>query len=74
MAEAPTPVLVCTLDELLSQRGITGKALAVGSGISEASIAKWRRNTFSSIDRRAFARLCAYLQVDPGDLLKVGQE
>jgi putative transcriptional regulator len=74
MAAKATPVLVCSLDQLLRERGISGKALAAESGISEASIAKWRRNTFSSVDRRAFGRLCAYLQVEPGDLLKLGSE
>jgi len=65
------PVLVCSLDALLSERGITGRQLALEAGVTEATVSKLRRNTFVSIDAATFARICRYLQVQPGDLLSL---
>ena len=66
-----TPTLVCTLDALLADRGITGKQLSVAAGVTEATVSKLRRNTFVSIDAATFARICDHLQVQPGELLQV---
>jgi putative transcriptional regulator len=65
------PALVCTLNELLADRGITGRQLAEMAGVTEATVSKLRRNTFVSIDAATFARVCASLRVQPGDLLRL---
>lgn len=71
MAAAPQPQLVCSLDALLAERGITGKQLAAQAGVTEATVSKLRRNTFVTIDAATFARICHFLQVQPGELLTV---
>jgi putative transcriptional regulator len=65
------PAMVCTLNELLADRGITGRQLAEMAGVTEATVSKLRRNTFVSIDAATFARVCACLKVQPGDLLRL---
>jgi putative transcriptional regulator len=64
-------VLYCGLDDLLAERGITGRQLSLEAGVTEATVSKLRRNTFVSIDAATFARICRYLQVQPGELLSV---
>jgi len=70
MAKAK-PTLVCTLDALLAERGMTGRQVAEMAGVTEATVSKLRRNTFVSIDAATFARICSCLKVQPGDLLTV---
>lgn len=71
LAAQRDPVLVCGLDALLKERGITGSQLALEARVTEATVSKLRRNAFVSIAAEPFARICRYLKVQPGDLLSV---
>lgn len=71
MPPKAAPKLVCSLDAVLADRGITGKQLSMAAGVTEATVSKLRRNTFVSIDAATFARICSFLGLQPGDLLSV---
>ena len=58
-----------TLDHLLSERGMTGKELALRIGISETQLSLFRSGKVRGIRFATLARMCAVLECRPGDLL-----
>lgn len=66
--------LVSRLDELLAQRGMSGRELAEAAGITEVTVTKLRRNRFQSIDKEVAARVCLALEASPGDLFTIENE
>lgn len=57
-----------TLDDILSERGMTGKELATRIGISETQLSLFRSRKVRGIRFAALARMCAVLGCRPGDL------
>tara|TARA_B100000678_G_scaffold265626_1_gene249900 strand:- start:1943 stop:2185 length:243 start_codon:yes stop_codon:yes gene_type:complete len=58
-----------TLDDVLSERGMTGKELATRIGISETQLSLFRSGKVRGIRFATLARMCAVLGCRPGDLL-----
>lgn len=69
--DATSPRLVSRLDEVMAAKGISGRQLAKAAETTEVSVTKLRRNRFSMIDAAVAARICAALDVQPGDLFTV---
>ena len=62
------PVTI-TLDRLIRDRGLTGKALSKAIGISETQLSMLRSGKVRGIRFNTLARLCAILECKPGELL-----
>jgi len=62
------PVTI-TLDHLIRDRGMTGKALSKAIGISETQLSMLRSGKVRGIRFNTLARLCAILECKPGELL-----
>ena len=62
------PVTI-TLDRLIRDRGMTGKALSKAIGISETQLSMLRSGKVRGIRFNTLARLCAILECKPGELL-----
>lgn len=67
----PTRIM-CHLDRLLRQRGMTGAELASRIGLHENSVSKLRQGDFSFIRLATLDALCRELDCQPGDLLTRG--
>ena len=65
------PVTI-TLDRLIRDRGMTGKALSKAIGISETQLSMLRSGKVRGIRFNTLARLCAILECKPGELLDYG--
>lgn len=61
-----------TLHDLMRQRGITAYALSRGTGLSYPSAYRMSRpgGTFGRLHADTLERLCAFFQVQPGELLR----
>jgi DNA-binding Xre family transcriptional regulator len=61
-----------TLHHLMAQRGITAYALSRGAGLSYPSAYRLSRpaGTFGRLHSDTLERLCQFLEVQPGDLLR----
>lgn len=57
------------LDELIARKGIKARVLAQQVGLSETQLSLFRSGKVKGIRFRTFARLCAVLECQPGDLL-----
>ena len=68
------PSLVCRLDHLMKEKGVTGRQLAAMAQTSEVVITKLRRNRFQMVDKDVTARVCLALDVTPGELLEIERE
>lgn len=58
-----------TLDDVLSERNMTGKALANRIGISETQLSLFRSGKVRGIRFSTLSRMCAILECQPGELL-----
>lgn len=54
---------------LLAERKISGKALAAHVGITEANLSLLRQGKVKGVRFDTLAKICAYLDCQPGDLL-----
>jgi len=63
--------LVVTLDAMLQRRGITGRVLAERIGLSETQLSLFRSGKVRGIRFATLVRICAELDCQPGDLLRV---
>jgi putative transcriptional regulator len=61
-----------TLHQLLRQRGISAYALSRGAGLSYPSAYRLSRpaGAFGRLNADTLDRVCEFLQVQPGDLLR----
>lgn len=62
------PITV-TLDQILADRGMTGKQLAEKIGLSETQLSLFRSGKVKGIRFSTLERMCAVLACQPGDLL-----
>lgn len=58
-----------TLDDVLAERNMTGKALAGRVGISETQLSLFRSGKVRGIRFSTLSRMCAILGCQPGELL-----
>ena len=54
---------------LLAERRVSGKELAEYVGITEANLSLLRQGKVKGVRFETLARICAYLECQPGDLL-----
>ncbi|MDE7054113.1 MAG: helix-turn-helix transcriptional regulator [Oscillospiraceae bacterium] len=57
------------LDEILRERGITGKELCAKIGITEANLSILRSGKASGVRFHTINKICYYLGCDVGDIL-----
>lgn len=65
----PEARVVVTLNQVLAQRGMTGKALAEAVGITEANLSLLRSGKVRGVRFETLAKICSVLDCQPGDLL-----
>lgn len=62
--------IVVTLNEVLKQRGITGKELCAKIGITEANLSILRSGKANGVRFHTINKICYYLECDVGDILR----
>ena len=67
-------MITCRLSAILGERRIKVSDLGRETGIARAVLDRWYHDRASSYDREVMAKLCTYLKVAPGDLLKVVEQ
>ena len=63
--------VVCHLDRLMSERGITGAALAEQVGITPVNLSELKNNRAKEVRFSTLTALCEALDCQPGDLFTV---
>lgn len=63
--------IVCHLDRLMSERGITGTALAEQVGITPVNLSVLKNNRAKAVRFSTLTALCEVLGCQPGDLFTV---
>ena len=63
--------LVVTLDAMLQRRGVTGRELAERIELSETQLSLFRSGKVRGIRFATLLKMCAELDCQPGDLLRV---
>jgi putative transcriptional regulator len=58
-----------TLDQVLSEQGMTARELAQGVGITEANMSLLRTGKVRGVRFSTLEKICAILDCVPGDLL-----
>lgn len=67
----PEPKVVCHLDRLMAQRGITGAALAQQVGITPVNLSVLKNNRAKAVRFSTLAAICQALDCQPGDVFSV---
>ena len=71
MSEPQGPQVVCHLDRIMEERGITGPALAKEVGITPVNLSVLKNNRAKAVRFSTLAALCAALDCQPGDIFGV---
>lgn len=71
MSEAQEPQVICHLDRIMEERGITGAALAKEVGITPVNLSVLKNNRAKAVRFSTLAALCAALDCQPGDIFAV---
>ena len=71
MSEPQGPQVVCHLDRIMQERGITGAALAKEVGITPVNLSVLKNNRAKAVRFSTLAALCAALDCQPGDIFGV---
>lgn len=58
-----------TLDVVLARRKVKSKELAAHVGITEANLSMLKQGRVKGVRFETLARICAYLDCQPGDIL-----
>ena len=61
--------IIVTLNEVLKQRGVTGKELCAKVGITEANLSILRSGKANGVRFHTINKICYYLECDVGDIL-----
>ncbi|WP_254566839.1 helix-turn-helix transcriptional regulator [Oscillatoria sp. HE19RPO] len=61
------PEIICHLDELMQQRGLTQQQLSEDTGIAPAGIRAYQYNSFRRIDRATLSTIAGYFQLKSFD-------
>ena len=67
-------LVTCKLSAILGDRRITRAQLARDTGVARAVLDRWYNDKVTSYDERVLGALCQYLDVQPGDLLKLVEQ
>ncbi len=65
------PQVVCHLDRLMAERGITGAALAEQVGITPVNLSVLKNNRAKAVRFSTLAAICQALDCQPGDVFSV---
>ena len=65
------PQVICHLDRIMEERGITGAALAKEVGITPVNLSVLKNNRAKAVRFNTLAALCAALDCQPGDIFEV---
>ena len=71
MSEPQGPQVVCHLDQIMEERGITGAALAKEVGITPVNLSVLKNNRAKAARFSTLVALCAALDCQPGDIFGV---
>ena len=63
--------VVCHLDRLMEERGITGAALAEQVGITPVNLSVLKNNRAKAVRFSTLAAICKALDCQPGDIFSV---
>jgi len=66
--------IVLRLDVMLAERKVRSKELAEYVGITEANLSLLKQGKVKGVRFDTLERICAYLQCQPGDLLRYDPE
>jgi putative transcriptional regulator len=66
--------IVVKLDVVLADRKVKSKDLAEFVGITEANLSLLKQGKVKGVRFDTLAKICEFLQCEPGDLLKLQQE
>ena len=69
MPSSSEPRIVVTLDVMMARRKVTGRELAEHVGITEANLSLLKQGHVKGVRFETLARICAYLNCQPGDLM-----
>lgn len=61
------PEIICHLDELMQQRGLTQQQLSEDTGIAPAGIRAYQYNSFRRIDMETLSTIAGYFQLKSFD-------
>ena len=61
--------IVLTLDVVMARRKVTGRELAAYVGVTEANLSLLKQGHVKGVRFETLARICAYLDCQPGDIL-----
>lgn len=64
--------VICHLDRLMEERGITGASLAEQVGITPVNLSVLKNNRAKAVRFSTLVALCEALDCQPGDLFTVG--
>lgn len=64
-------MITCKLSAILGERRIKVSDVTRDTGIARATLDRYYHDRVNSFDRDVLGKLCEYLDVTPGDLLKV---
>ena len=67
-------MVTCKLSAILGDRRIKVADVARDTGIARAVLDRWYHDRVASFDRDVLGRLCRYLGVSPGELLKLVEQ
>jgi putative transcriptional regulator len=67
-------LVTCRLSAILGERRITRAQVARDTGIARAVLDCWYNDKVSSYDDKVLGGLCRYLNVKPGDLLRLVEQ
>ncbi len=71
MSETQEPQVVCHLDHIMEERGVTGAGLAKEVGITPVNLSVLKNNRAKAVRFSTLAALCAALDCQPGDIFGV---
>ncbi|XMN61937.1 helix-turn-helix domain-containing protein [Corynebacterium sp. LaCa142] len=63
--------MICHLDRIMEERGITGAALAKEVGITPVNLSVLKNNRAKAVRFSTLATLCTVLDCQPGDIFEV---
>ena len=63
--------MICHLDRLMEERGITGAALAEQVGITPVNLSVLKNNRAKAVRFSTLSALCEALDCQPGDIFSV---
>ena len=62
--------LVFMLEQILKERGISKNQICKALDIPRSNLNRYCRNEFQRIDANMVCKLCEYLEIEIGDLIK----